>query len=253
MVDISNSITIKILGFEITSFSPVLSHVNGGGRLSIITNGGLDFIGSIKYYFNNAVYITGTVLNSTYLNWYIPRWPKANTPIINFEPLDTSVVLLGDMFSKRYCKFQRCRNEYLWIYILRDGDSDVVLCSEIINEHVNGTNSNVNLTNYYIGEELKDTEFYTIQASVDDRETWVDLYENRIYIKSQYSDYTITSISPSIFFVLGTQSASIVITFISSENATTYELLVVTNDQNFTYDVEKSKMNNFTVLISSHY
>ena len=110
VVDISNSITIKILDFEVTSFSPVLSHVNGGGRLSITTSGGLDSIGSIKCNFDNAVYITGTVLNSTYMNWYIPRWPKANTLAINFEPIDPSVVLLGDSFSFRYCKFQRCRN-----------------------------------------------------------------------------------------------------------------------------------------------
>ena len=56
---------------------------------------------------------------------------------------------------------------------------------------------------------------------------------------SQYLNYAFTSISPSVFYVPGAQSASIVSTYISPENATTYELLVVTNDQNFTYDVEK--------------
>ena len=149
--------------------------------------------------------------------------------------------------------FQKCKNEYLCKYILfYEGDTNNVVYEQVVDEHANGSSSNVNLTSYCIGEEVKDSGFYAIQASVDDGETWVDLYEDKVYIKSQYSKYSVTSISPSVFYVPGTQLTSIVSSYYSSENATTYELLVVTNGQNYTYDINKSITDDSTILISSH-
>ena len=147
--------------------------------------------------------MSATIVSKTQITCKIPPWPKNGVVDVQIISFDSSIYLEGTPFTIRYCEFKNCQNEYLCKYSLLDESINQVVYTEILSETVKQPLGKVNITSYCQGNNLPYSGNYTVQISIDEGETWLDVDGQILDFEAQNQKLQVLKVFPDTIYIPG--------------------------------------------------